>query len=78
MVLQERGQNSIIREIEQRIGEPMNQANENLAVQETQEEKVEQQPEQKTMVEEFRENNPKESEEETTEPIAHGEYRGRR
>ena len=51
----------------------MNQANENLAVQETQEEKVEQQPEQKTMVEEFRENNPKESEEETTEPIAHTE-----
>ena len=51
----------------------MNQANENLAVQETQEEKVEQQPEQKTMVEEFRENNPKESEEETNEPIAHVE-----
>tara|TARA_Y100000114_G_C11763490_1_gene331397 strand:- start:4241 stop:5104 length:864 start_codon:yes stop_codon:yes gene_type:complete len=51
----------------------MNQANENLAVQETQEEKVEQQPEQKTMVEEFRENNPKESEEETNEPITHME-----
>tara|TARA_R100000773_G_scaffold39829_2_gene35504 strand:+ start:253 stop:1116 length:864 start_codon:yes stop_codon:yes gene_type:complete len=51
----------------------MNQANENLAVQETEEEKVEQQPEQKTMVEEFRQNNPKENEEETNEPLSHVE-----